>query len=818
MGGGSNLIERSLFSSNTPTLPYSQWYVPGNGSPAISTSDYYLMNGWYWSIPYDLDTMGSEGATIKTREGGKRYVWIVCADHPAVSGNFTGGSDFFVGYSNDPQIFPDPTTLRVVRAALDSINVVDQNGTTQNTFYVYHTPYLVYNPDSAGDKFYIYAEGVSTSSGLAHELSLLTTSDFLTSTLVGPTIPTTSVNAYTSFGQPRRLGVNSWEVYSFGKPDASTGLHTYKYTSTDGWIWTSTFAAIADGFGPFLTIAGQASFLTGERGASDYLSYYPVNANKQVTGAATRISTAFQSDATEVAWQTVLQDVQAYEEDGVASVYITRGFFPSDHDRTNAGPYLGNVPALYTVVGDITSNVLTVTSWPGSVPPLAVGFKVGSTRITSLGTGTGGTGTYNVQATSNQSAGTNFTVYTNGGLWHQMVDQYYLVTNTTTAAGAAPLGVRASCTAGVVTIQWNDCLPNRTYRVYRGTTVGTQATLIGDVTGISTTDTPTAGSQYFYKVVTLNSGVEQKSRIVSVYASNNTLMVNKHANRVINDGGDITKIDFTFLAAADTWLTSNNTYRYLNWWTDVRFGIKLDGSGFIAKIYDLGTTYLPRGGDYIPTTSNTFPSTTSNTSYSTTSFRGTTPSWINNASSAHGYFGNGRYGNIQRWNEITLLSAYQKPGTASASLFGFGQFGGMYLFHNSGSSGTVDFGMSPLIGGGSLYTTATVAFASATAAHVAAGVFDGSNMIAYLDGVAGTPVSASAFANPTLLNDSVLRGSYTNSGAGSGPVLASGSTIGMKGATYTLDSAALFTGAGLAAFNKGLSASLIQSWGTTFYP
>jgi len=39
----------------------------------------------------------------------------------------------------------------------------------------------------------------------------------------------------------------------------------------------------------------------------------------------------------------------------------------------------------------------------------------------------------------------------------------------------------------------------------------------------------------------------------------------------------------------------------------------------------------------------------------------------------------------------------------------------------------------------------------------------------------------------------------------------------MKPGTYTLANEALATFAGLAVFNKGLSQSLIQSWGTTFY-
>lgn len=822
MGGGANMVERSLFASNTPALPYSQWYVPGNGSPAISASDYYLTNGIYWSFPYDLDAMGADGATVKAREG-YRYVWLICADH---TGDFRGSADVFVAYSNDPQVWPDPGTMRpLIPYNTTGISVVDQNGNTQSTFYPYQIPFLVYNPDDVTNPFYIYMEGQAN--GYQHELTLIKSADLLTSTVVGPTIPNTSFQGWSSYGRPKRLGVNSWEVYAFGKPDGTgTTPAKYKYTSTDGWVWTSTFSFIADADGFITDIAGVPSDISVDRpGGDEHLAYWTINSNHQRTAGPTFISTAFEDQNTAYPWQTLIQDVQGYAEDGVASLYITRGFPCDGHDRTNRGPYLGNSPHIQSFTGSITSNVLTVTVSPTT--PLRVGFRISSSgssatghTITSFGTGTGGTGTYNTSGSGNL-AGPTLYAYTNGGLWQQMVDQYYLITDATAAASAAPLGVRASCTAGVVTIQWNNCLSHQNYRVYRGTTVGTQATLIGDVTGTSITDTPTAGSQYFYKVVTMNSG-EQKSRIVNVYASNNTLMVNKHVNRVINDGGDTSKINMTFLASADAWLTSNDAWRYVNWWIDARFGVKLDGSGFISKVYCLGTTYLPRGGDYTPTTSNTWPSTSSNTSYSATSFRGTTPSWINNASSAHGYFGNGRYNNIQRWNEITLIAAYQKPGTSAAGLFGYGEFDGMYLRHDSGSSGNISFAMSARIGGSNPYTTATVPFASATAAHVAAGVLDVSgNMTAYLDGVAGTPVST-AFANPDMTVGSVLQGAFntgdgptTNNGSGTA-VLAAGGTIGSRKPNYSIDNVALYTGAGQAVFNKGLSGSLITSWGALY--
>jgi hypothetical protein len=827
MGGGSNLVERSLFASNTPTLPYSQWYVPGNGSPAISTSDYYLTNGLYWARPYDLDTMGSEGATVKAREG-YRYVWLLCADHV---GDFTGSADVFVAYSNDPQVFPDPGTMRsLIPYNTSGTSIVDQNGTTQTTFTVYQTPFLVYNPDDATYPFYIYMEGLCTSPGLQHQLSLVRSADLLTSVVRGPTIPTTTNSGWSSFGQPRRLGVNDWEVYCFGKPDGSVGtLNTYRYTSTDGWAWSSTFAQTYPGYGPYLTISGQDCILTGERpGGSEYVSYWPVDGNKQIIGSATRISTAFEDEDTAYPWQTLLQDIQAYEEDGVASIYVTRGFPADAHDRTNKGPYLGNSPHIYQVTADVSGTTFNVTAWPSGNPPLAVGFRIGrsdKSYISALGTGTGGVGTYTLNTNLGTIASQTFNIYTNGGLWHQMMDQYFLITDSTAAASAAPLGVKASCTNGTVTIQWNNCLPHSNYRVYRGTTVGTQATLIGDVTGTSITDTPTPGSQYFYKVVTMNGG-EQGSRIVNVYASNNSLLYNKHYNRVINDGGDTSKIDSTFLATACDWLTNNDCWRYVNWWIDVRFGVKLDGSGFISKIYCLGTTWLPRGGDYTPTTSNTWPSTSSNTSYSSTSFRGTTPSWVNNANSAHGYFGNGRANNIQRWNEITLLAAYQKPGTASAAFFGIGEFDGMALQHSSGSPGTVSFAMSGRIGGSNPYTTASVAASSATAATVAAGTLDSNgDMKAWVNGTPGTTQST-AFANPNMTTGSVLQGSFitgsvdgpiTNPGSGSG-VLCAGSSIGSikTSPPYSMNNQALYTGAGQAIFNKALSQALIQSWGALY--
>jgi len=284
-------------------------------------------------------------------------------------------------------------------------------------------------------------------------------------------------------------------------------------------------------------------------------------------------------------------------------------------------------------------------------------------------------------------------------------------------------------------------------------------------------------------------------------------MYNRHYNRVINDGGDTSKIDPTFLANAVSTLTTKDYWKYLIVWADVRFGIKTDGSGFVSKVYCLGTTRNPRYGDYTPTTSDSFPSTSSNTSYSASSFRGTTPSWINNASTAHGYFGNGRQNILQRKNEITLIAAYQRPsGTGALAMFANGENGGFSLQQAAGASGNISFAMSTY--GTNTFTTATAPFASATAAHVAAAVFDGSTGTVILDGVAGSSVDFSAFSNPNMLNATWLRGQYGTLSS-TGPAFVSGSQDARSNystRTYNFsNNAALATFACLAAFEKGSS-------------
>lgn len=539
MGGGANLIQRSLFATSTPTLAYGNWYNPGAGSPAVSTSDYYLMNGIWYAQPYDLLAMGTDGATLAASKG-YRYVWMLCGDHPT-GVTFQASSDFYVGWSNDPQIWPDPMTVTMLRRQEQSINVTDANGYTQNTFLVYHFPRLVYNPDanigstpltgggSISGVFWIYAEGQSLSSQRQHELSLFTTADFVSTSLIGPVIPTSGVgafNGWTSLGYVTRVGTGNWTACSLGRLDAlATTPAYYNYTSSDGLSWTPDYTTVIAGPGPYVTISGQRYLVTNEkRSDNDYISLLAVNGSNVSSGVYTRISSAFGpsvGNGSAYPGPTYLQSVWGYEEDGVISIWACRGFFMAGTSYTlNPGPFLNVSPTFFNITGSITSNVLTVTAIDAG-STLAAGqqlISLGASgpSITSFGTGGGGTGTYNLTSTSDLTSRT-FLVCANGGLWHEFIDAYYYVTDSTAAAGAAPLGVVADCLNNTVTVSWSDCLPNRTYRVYKGSSAGTQATLVGDVTGTSITDAPTSGQQWWYKVVTLNAGAEQKNRVVNCY-------------------------------------------------------------------------------------------------------------------------------------------------------------------------------------------------------------------------------------------------------------------------------------------------------------
>ncbi len=229
--------------------------------------------------------------------------------------------------------------------------------------------------------------------------------------------------------------------------------------------------------------------------------------------------------------------VLGYYEDGILHSYAELGY-PGPFGA-NPYPFVGA-----GVTGGIVGTVLTVTAIAGGFITIGAivygtgGFTDYVGQITAQTVGTpGSTGTYTVENDGSKSyapgsslkvnSGTNYnvdSVAAAGGFRQQFIQYITSVTDDNLASKAAPFGVVASCSSNTVTISWmlqacRSGAPAQTYHVYRGTTLGTQATSIGTTASSSITDTPTPGSVYYYRVVKISGGIEQttKYRIVHTY-------------------------------------------------------------------------------------------------------------------------------------------------------------------------------------------------------------------------------------------------------------------------------------------------------------
>lgn len=698
-GGGQYLRRANMLSSEVPLEPYNYYNPPGNGAPAVSTCDYYLSDGLYWFRPYDLLTMGTPGATIAAARGA-RYVWLASCDHIDQNINWSDGTDpVRVGFSNDPGI-PPPTLTR----GIETSRFADFGG--QTNYHLYQAPYLVYNPDDAVTPFWVYCEGAAFNIG--HEEGLAKSADLINWTVYGYTHKNNTFLDWASFQRVVRVATGNW--YSIG---LSTVFNNYggwgKWTSTDGQVFTQVSTQLHDVVGNSviqhypcdpIVIGGQTYIMTKEDnynippygGASQangpmaagsarigmYVSLCPIDANFNAIASPPmiRISSAYSGV---YPGPTYLQNVSGYVEDGVLHIWATHGFF--------------------TVAATPAGQFFSILGAP---------FMLG------------------------------------GGLQEQFVDYYTYIVDASAAALAAPVGVAASCDAGVVTLTWYDALPQKTYRVYKGTTSATQATLVGDIStpnpgdGFSTTDSPTPGQEWWYKVVTLDGGTERQNRVVHTYVTSHSELVNRHIMRVIDDGGDPTTIDQTWLETCVQWAITNGVINCIQFWADAAFGVKLS-AGKVVKVYCLGTTILPRGADLTMATANV--------TYSATGMNGVAPGWTKPNNNDFAYFGGERLNNIRKKLQVTAFAVYKKPDTIKASFIGLDMYGGAHqglgVEHLAGSPGSANFYLADV----TTRVTADAPLASATGVNVIIGFYDGTNVVCYGNGVAGTPQGG---LNPNL--------------------------------------------------------------------
>lgn len=714
---------------------------------------------------------------------------------------------------------------------------------SQTNFKLYQAPFFYCNPDDASFPFYVSAEGQGSS--IQHEQGYIKSADLVTWSSPLPSHITYTfggLGSWSSFQRIVRDGAGSWHSTGLqvNYPSAPTTGGAGKWTSTDGLVWSpvglfntcipsssSTPNANSSsctnglllkiGAAPDTTTIGAQAWSLGwldtwassQRNGQQWVGRAPIDGNYNALNSPSvvKVSAAYSGI---YPGPTFLQNVNAYVEDGIAHYYAVIGYPPSDGivGTVTAAPYMNSGACLATPDGQFSatasSSGTTLTVASGTV---VVGGQISgggfdrNTIITgpgSIGT-VGGAGTYNISISQTVSSATIFGL-TCGGLWQQGLDYYTEIADATAAAGAAPIGVSASCAASTATLTWFNALPTQTYRVYRGTTAGSQTTLVGDFAGTSATDTGMSlNAVTYYKVVYLNGGVEQKSRVVNTYCSTSSAFVNAHLTRAAANGADMTTCNRTVLDAVDNWLVSNSLSNNLLFGTMAQFCVAQNGSNQISKIFDIGTTRLPRGGDYTPTTtSTTYGATTINSK----------PAWVNGATNAFGYYGSGRLNNIRRKTQITFFSAYQKPGTGQVTPLGVGENSGIVLYHASGAPGTATFALTDA----TQTLSATSAFSGlATDFHSSAGTFDGTTLLAYADAVAGTGVTGLVIPSPNLNPPDALTGAV-NPGA-QGRFLGSGSQLSKHtGGNYVFsNNQAQFNGGANFVFDKALTAAQISS-------
>lgn len=876
---GSVLQEQNFFGlkGSAWTTP-STYYVPGTGSPAISTSDYYGQSGVAWMKPLDLlqTACGTTGASIAAARG--RYAWFSSADHPGGNYVFAGTGGFRVGFSNDPGIPPASITLihydaqvtAVATAATITADISNGSGgagnilnvtavsfgqvswanatvsgsgftsaamvnvlsgqkggigtysiggsaqlvtsrtmtITQPSYGIYQNPYPVCNPDDPSFFMYVYGEGGGN--GVEHQEGVIKSNDLITWTLSDPSHVVWSFGSFgswSSYQRVVRVGTGSWYSGGFNSFYTAGNVFGYgRWTSTDGLNWApnlstlfnnclppnSTGAAGAwpcpdnnatqigfDASEPNSIVIGAQTWTAGStafyatpsspRSGTQSAVRVPTDSNLNVLSSPALVTIATYGGA--YPGPTFMQANNSYVEDGVVHYYVENGFPVSTANNSLVGgaTYLNGgscveADSIFNFVGSISGNTLTVSSTPHTIGT--------NTRILS-GTGLTGTPTLTVQLNPTQFtidgspqtvASTTFQLTTCGGLWHQALDYYTEIINASTAATAAPIGVRVSCASSTASLVWYNALPQQTYRLYRGTTAGSQTTLVGDFTGTSATDSGvTLNAVNYHKLVYLHNGVEQKSRVTSTWCSTSIYPeVNAHLTRAQAGGADMTTCNRTFMDAFYAWLTTNGRKNNLLWATSVDFCVAKSGS-VISKIFDMGTTRLPKGGDYTPLTANT--------AYNATGINGK-PSWDNSTNSAYGVYGGGRLNNIQRKTQITLFAAYQKPNTNTITPFITGQFANtIMLQHASGTPG----GINCVISDATQQKTATATVAGlATDVHTASCTFDGTTWKAWSDAVAGTGQTGLIIPSPNLLATDMLTGQVDLSSVNSVRVLASG--------------------------------------------
>jgi hypothetical protein len=327
-GGGPFARELNLFA-----LPYgAAGRLLDNAHPAISTADYYHLDGILWCRPYDLQkSFGTAGQTISEAIG-YRYVWILSPDRSdEIVGSGHDAAAIYLGYSNDPAILPLPSSLhQILPFKVDVPGIGPYDGL--------QAPWLVYNPDDAIYPFYLYVEGHWKQIVRKEEL-LLRSSDLVTWTIQG--ISHATIGGVTAYQTVYRLWGGNWISYGFA--DLMVRLTTLGvWTSTDG-LTLALDHTVNRTFSnrEFWVRQGAPDVIIEDRiysvcledarkaDGGQYVTRVPLDANGNIDASdpskIVRLSTKY---AGVYPGPTYLKCVSGYAEDGVYHAWATHGMFP----------------------------------------------------------------------------------------------------------------------------------------------------------------------------------------------------------------------------------------------------------------------------------------------------------------------------------------------------------------------------------------------------------------------------------------------------------------------------------------------------------
>lgn len=277
--------------------------------------------------------------------------------------------------------------------------------------------------------------------------------------------------------------------------------------------------------------------------------------------------------------------------------------------------------------------------------------------------------------------------------------------------------------------------------------------------------------------------------------SANSPLVNAHINRVANENsGDFSTIDQSWLQTVYAWLVSEGIASSLLHWADPAFGVTKSGSN-ITRVYDLGSTYLPRTLDL-----TAYDST--KTTYNATGLNSLIPAFVNSDGASYLYWGrNNRFTQIRWKQQLTIAALYARTQSTSDICFagiptssttpnwvtnpsGYNidmtpkytgsLIPGISLVHTSGTPGSIQFKLSD--------RTATSQTASVTASgattQIAIGTYDGTTMKAYSDASGGTG-NTSLISDPLFAGDQALAGCRRGASLNA-PLLTVGDTVAVS--------------------------------------